>query len=76
MKNVLFLTILFSFSFSFLFAQTPIEVGLNKYKDFRIPEKVFIHMDKDIYAAGETIWMAVYLVDGQTHLAGTVTSRC
>ncbi|MFK8010232.1 MAG: TonB-dependent receptor plug domain-containing protein [Saprospiraceae bacterium] len=71
MKNGLIL--IFMFFFSILFSQNPIEVGLKKYKDFQIPEKVFIHTDKDIYAVGETIWLAAYLVDGQTHLPGTVT---
>ncbi|MFK7774698.1 MAG: TonB-dependent receptor plug domain-containing protein [Saprospiraceae bacterium] len=72
MKNLLIL--IFTFSFSILYSQSPIQVGLKNYRDFRIPEKVFIHTDKDIYAGGETIWMAAYLVDGQTHLAGTVTN--
>jgi hypothetical protein len=70
----IFMLFIFTCSFSILLSQSPMEVGLRNYRDFRIPEKVFVHADKDIYAAGETIWMAAYLMDGQTHLAGTVTS--
>jgi len=40
---------------------------LELYREKLLPEKVFVHTDKDIYAAGETLWGAIYLVDGQTH---------
>jgi len=69
MKNILFLLTLFTSSI--LFAQSPIPFSLEKYRTDFIPEKVFVHTDKNIYAGGEVIWMAVYLVDGQTHLSGT-----
>ena len=49
------------------FAQIPYKDALKNYRVNFLPEKVFVHTDKDIYAAGETIWGAVYLVDGQTH---------
>lgn len=67
------LLILFTLNLFFCLAQSPIETGLERYKNILIPEKVFIHTDKDIYAVGERIWMAVYLIDGQTHQAGTVS---
>ena len=31
-------------------------------------EKVYLHLDKPFYAAGETIWFSVYLVRASTHL--------
>ncbi len=40
---------------------------LATYRSRFLPEKVFVHTDKSIYAGGETIWYATYLVDGQTH---------
>lgn len=48
-------------------AQTTYKAALQNYRKQFLPEKVFVHTDKDVYAAGETIWGAVYLVDGQTH---------
>ncbi len=50
----------------------PKYLELNREQD--LPEKVFLHTDKQIYASGESIWMAIYLLDGQTHIAGTYSS--
>lgn len=36
------------------------------YIDSR-PEKSYLHLDKDVYSAGETIWYKAYTVDGQAH---------
>ncbi|MGI4887370.1 MAG: TonB-dependent receptor plug domain-containing protein [Janthinobacterium lividum] len=36
------------------------------YADAR-PEKAYLHLDQDGYAAGETVWFGAYLVDGQQH---------
>jgi len=52
---------------TYSFAQSPYKEALQNYRINFLPEKVFVHTDKDIYAAGETIWGSVYLVDGQTH---------
>lgn len=59
------LVILFVTSSSF--SQSVYKKALQDYRANLLPEKVFLHTDKDVYAAGETIWGAVYLVDGQTH---------
>ncbi|MEO0338257.1 MAG: MG2 domain-containing protein [Bacteroidota bacterium] len=48
-------------------AQREIDQNLLSYRQDYFPEKVFVHTDKNVYAAGETIWLALYLVDGQTH---------
>ena len=56
-----------------LHAQSPLEKDMQNYNINYLPEKVFVHADKSIYAGGESIWMAVYLVDGRTHLPGTFT---
>jgi len=52
----------------FLTAQLAPDDALLRYGEVYFPEKVFVHTDKSIYAGGETIWAAVYLLDGQTHL--------
>lgn len=57
----------FLISSSAVFGQQSIEDKLVKYRLSYLPEKVFVHTDKEVYAAGETIWMAIYLMDGQTH---------
>ncbi len=72
MKKYLLLILIFNYFF--LFSQAPIPSSLEKYRNDYIPEKVFVHTDKNIYAGGEVIWMAVYLVDGQTHLSGTLSN--
>lgn len=50
-----------------LFAQLDLEEVLDTYRQRYLPEKIFVHTDKSIYAAGETIWAAVYQVDAQSH---------
>jgi hypothetical protein len=40
-----------------------------KYKQ----QKVYLHTDKDIYLAGETIWMKAYLMDGSTFQPDTLS---
>ncbi|MEM8524941.1 MAG: TonB-dependent receptor plug domain-containing protein [Bacteroidota bacterium] len=57
-------------SISSIFGQTSIAKQLDQYRKDYLPEKVFLHTDKNIYAAGETIWMTLYLADGQTHRPG------
>ena len=39
------------------------------------PQKLFIHFDKQNYAAGETIWLKGYLVDGSSHLLHATTAN-
>lgn len=39
----------------------------NHYNSRRLQEKVFVHLDRTFYAAGETAWFKVYLVDGYIH---------
>jgi len=46
---------------------------LESYRLNYLPEKVFVHTDKSIYAGGETIWAAVYLVNGQTHTPDSIS---
>lgn len=40
---------------------------LQNYISNTLPEKVYVHMDKDVYAAGENLWAAVYLTNGVSH---------
>ena len=71
MKNLL-LSLSLSLSFP-LFAQAPLEESMRNYYLNYLPEKVFVQTDKNIYAGGETVWMAVYLTDGYTHRPGTLS---
>ena len=66
MKNFLF----FIFFPLFSTAQSTQTKQLIDYRKQLLPEKIYVHTDKNIYAAGETIWFALYAVDGQTHLPG------
>ncbi|UOY05102.1 TonB-dependent receptor plug domain-containing protein [Muricauda sp. SCSIO 64092] len=45
--------------------------NLNKYRTHHFPEKVFLHTDKEVYRAGETIWFKTYLLNGVTHFNST-----
>ncbi|MEL6355328.1 MAG: MG2 domain-containing protein, partial [Bacteroidota bacterium] len=48
---------------------------LSIYRQTAIPEKIFVHTDKDVYAGGETIWAAVYMVDGQSHQPDSLSKQ-
>jgi TonB-dependent SusC/RagA subfamily outer membrane receptor len=61
-------------TFSFAFISPPADDVLTKviskliaYHANRPQEKVFIHLDKPLYAAGEDLWFKSYLVDGTYH---------
>ena len=41
-----------------------VKEGFYNYTTHHLPEKVFVHTDKDFYAAGEILWMKLYDVDG------------
>lgn len=56
-----------------LFAQSSLTDLLDGYYTSYFPEKVFVHTDKSVYAGGETILAAVYLVDGRYHLPDSVS---
>src|SRR5690349_14846833 len=32
-----------------------------------LPERIFLHTDKDFYLSGEIIWFKIYQVDGASH---------
>ena len=44
---------------------------LGNYINNTLPEKVYIHTDKDVYATGENLWCAIYLLNGVSHAPGT-----
>ena len=52
-------------------AQQSFTKAMQTYYLNYLPEKVYVHSDKSIYAAGETVWLAVYLTDGYSHRPGT-----
>jgi len=56
-----------------LSAQQNLSRTLEDYRRQYLPEKVFVHTDKSIYAGGETVWAAVYLTDGQTHAPDSIS---
>jgi hypothetical protein len=39
------------------------------------PQKVYLHIDKSSYQAGQTIWFKAYLMDGINHIPDTVKSN-
>jgi hypothetical protein len=82
MQKIAFITavsitiVLVTMSTTVVFAQQNAEKILSSMKrwtDLAAPEKLYVLSDKDVYSAGETIWMSVWVVDGITHEPGTVS---
>ena len=48
---------------------------LESYTTSARPQKVYLHLDKNGYKAGETIWFKSYLFDGTSHSLDTTTSN-
>ena len=40
----------------------------------QILEHIFIHTDKQIYVTGETIWMSLYCLDGESHQLSEISA--
>lgn len=56
--------------FSFTTDPTILETILKKLKQYHIErpqEKLYVHLDKPFYAAGDNIWFKAYLVEGSFH---------
>jgi hypothetical protein len=45
-------------------AQDTLETTFNRYQTRALQEKLFVHLDKNLYLAGETVWLKAYDVDG------------
>ena len=46
---------------------------VSEYYAAVLPEKAYLHLDKPVYATGETIWFSAYLVDGLRHRADSLS---
>lgn len=47
---------------------------LNEYIQLRPAEKVYLHLDKDLYSPGESIWFSAYMANGSTHIPGSLST--
>ncbi|WP_400079773.1 hypothetical protein [Winogradskyella sp. R77965] len=77
MKKGLIYSALIFLSSSFLVSNSSenlvdlITKKLQNYSEVGWPEKVYLHTDKDLYLANETIWFSAYLVNGITNQKST-----
>ncbi|MDR0794194.1 MAG: hypothetical protein LBE82_12880, partial [Chitinophagaceae bacterium] len=46
------------------FSQQQIEATLNNYYNNYAPERLHFHLDREVYAAGDTVWFKVYVMQG------------
>ena len=61
-KRILFLTALISFCLAA--KAQDVNTLITNYGDKYSPERAYLHYDKSNYAAGETIWFKVYMMNG------------
>jgi len=74
--KVLFLVTFFILT-SFSSAKDPLEeiiAGFRRYISEQPQEKVYLHTDRQTYAAGETIWLKAYLTAGPFHIPSSISS--
>lgn len=72
LKSKIGLLILLPALFSFLprfFSVDDLIVKLEDYLAYYTPEKVYLHLDKPYYSAGDTLWFSTYLTHGVSHMA-------
>ncbi|GAA3918456.1 TonB-dependent receptor plug domain-containing protein [Hymenobacter algoricola] len=50
-----------------------LQAQLTRFYTATYPEKAYLHLDKGIYAAGETLWFKAYLVDAAQHQPDTLS---
>jgi len=51
------------------------ENRLSSYTSYTAPRKVYLHLNKSSYNAGDAIWFKAYLLDGVTHAPDTATTN-
>lgn len=54
---------------------TTITKQLDKFRKTYTQEKVYLHLDKPFYVAGEPIWYKAYLVNGTSHQPDSVSKN-
>jgi TonB-dependent SusC/RagA subfamily outer membrane receptor len=52
-----------------------INLALEKFSIVYPQQKVYLHIDKTFYKAGETIWVKAYLLNGLNHLPDTLSTN-
>lgn len=62
-----FATITLSAAALTLHAQDDLQARFEKYRKEVSQEKMFLHTDRQVYLAGETMWMKIYTVDASLH---------
>ena len=53
-----------------LAAQPGLDTIVNRFSSYRsstLQEKLYLHTDKDVYFAGESLWLKAYYIDGSFH---------
>lgn len=69
-KSILLLQVILCFSFSSIAQKSGIDTLLKRFDNHRrnsLQEKLFLHIDRSYYLAGEILWFKVYNVDGSFH---------
>ncbi len=70
MKRFLSIILVSGLAFFSFSSEDPLEkiiAGFKKYVEELPQEKVYLHLDKNYYSTGETIWFKAYLVAGAFH---------
>ena len=49
------------------YIKSSIENKFDRYRQYQLQEKIFVHTDKNNYASGEICWFKIYNVDAYYH---------
>mgnify|MGYP001791927003 CR=1 FL=1 len=49
------------------YIKSSIENKFDKYRQYHLQEKIFVHTDKNTYTSGEICWFKIYNVDAYFH---------
>jgi hypothetical protein len=60
-------------TFAIAQAQDSLQIKFDDYRKNNFQEKIFAHLNQNFYMVGETVWFALYVVDGTIHKPSAVS---
>ncbi|HWH62796.1 MAG TPA: hypothetical protein VNS50_05960, partial [Ginsengibacter sp.] len=57
-------------------ATSPVQTSFENYNKNNYQEKVFLHIDKSVYATGEVLWFKAYITNANSNQLSSLSKIC